>query len=503
MPPRLRPFRSLRSPLDAFAALAAVVSGLRSGVTLPGAASPLSGAPRDGGVPAARPRRGLRRSLFFGVQEGMTAEIVAACSGGAVLTAWALHLGGGPLLVGVLGALPYLSQFVQLPSAWVTSRLGGRKVALWTVAASRQVLWPLVFLPFAPWPQATKAGVLLAVTAVSSVLSIVGNNGWTTWMGDLVPRALRGRYFGRRTAICTLAGAFANLGAGLVLDVARRHDEEHLALALLALAAVAAGALSTVLMARQHDPGHVRQTEFVLADLVRPLQDGRARRLLVFLVPWNLGVGLSSTFFVVFMLQDLRMGFTLMALQSILSAAVRMLAAPLWGRAIDRVGARPVLVASSFLIIGIPLLWLWPTPDRLWPVFADSVASGLLWSGHNLATFQMPLTLAPREKRSFHLATFSAAGGLAFALAATFGGWAAGRLPAHVAWGPFVLARLQVLFVASAGIRLFAAFLALRTAEPGSRTVGELGRLVTAGAPRWVPRPAPAAAEPPASRRAG
>jgi hypothetical protein len=120
------------------------------------------------------------------------AEWVMACVGGAAITGWALYLGCGPLGVGLLGALPYLAQLMQLPGAWLTSRLGSRRAALLTVGLSRQAFLPLMVLPFVPLPLEVKRAVLVACAAVHHGCGILCNNAWVTWMGDLVPPRVRG-----------------------------------------------------------------------------------------------------------------------------------------------------------------------------------------------------------------------------------------------------------------------------------------------------------------------
>jgi MFS family permease len=420
----------------------------------------------------------LARSLEMSVWEGMAAEVVTMSAGGAVLTAWALHFHAGPFLLGLLASLNYVAQLVQFPSAYLTQRFGGRAVALWAVAASRQALWPLVFLPFLPIDDRAAKGVLFAVAAVSALLAIVGNNGWNTWMGDLVPGTIRGRYFGRRTAICTLASGASGLGAGLWLDFMRGRGLEAEALSALGLVAVAVGALSTWLMRQQHDPGHHASAKVDWHAMVAPLREPAMRRLLAYILPWNVGVGLSSSLFAPFMLGELGMGYAMMALREATTAGLRIVVSPLWGRAIDRVGSRPVLVACSFTIVAIPFLWMLAAPDRLWPVFADSLMAGVLWSGHNLATMQMPIALAPRQGRSWHVAAFYACAGLAFATGAVAGGWVANRLPAFVPVGQGALTRFQVVLLGSACFRLGGAFLSLKTREPGAKGVRELARLV-------------------------
>jgi MFS family permease len=464
----------LFSPL---AALAAAVSPWRAGSPSPAVAPPLAGAP-GALAPEAHPipRSRLRRSLRACTAEGLVAEVVSACAGGAVLTGWAIHLHASALLTGLVVALPQMAQVLQIPAAWSTALLGHRRACLLLVGASRQVLLPLVLLPFIGASEHAAQAVLVAVSALAAVLGVLGNNAWVSWMGELVPRRIRGRYFGRRTALCTVGGAIAAAASGLLLDGARARGLTGAALALLQLLACGSGVLTVVLMLRQHDPAPRDEAAAPPAPrhALLPLRDPSVRGLLVHLLAWNVAVGVAGSFFSLHMLRNLRMGFTLVALHGAGLAAARVLAAPVWGRLIDRLGARPVLITCGFGVSLIPLIWLFPTPARLWPLVFDAVLAGALWGGHNLATFALPLTVTPRRGRPFYLAAFAATGGLAFSLATAAGGALAGLLPERtvVLGRPF--ASLQVLFAVSAVLRFSAAFLALRIQEPAAAGVSAL-----------------------------
>lgn len=398
------------------------------------------------------------------------AEIFAACSAGAVLTGWAIYLGADPFLIGLVTALPQMAQVFQLPAAWTTSRLGSRRAAIVLVAIQRQVALPLVALPWLPVPASAGRALLFAVTALAAILGVLGNNAWVSWMGDLVPQRIRGRYFGRRTALCTAGGALTAAGAGLLLDGAHRWALAGEGLALLQVLACASGAVAAMLMARQH-PGRGAPAlqHFGLAQILEPIRDRSVRGFFGYLLAWNLAIGIAGNFFSLFMLRDLRMGFTLVAIQGMGTAVVRMAIAPTWGRFIDRLGARPVLVACSFGISAIPLVWLVPTPTCLWPLALDALLTGILWSGHTLAAFNLPLAVTPAASRPFYLALFAAAGGLASALAAAVAGLLVPVLPAQVTVVGHPLTSLQQLFALSAVLRLLASLVALRMehASPG------------------------------------
>jgi MFS family permease len=430
-------------------------------------------------------RYALRRSLRFSTAEGIAAELVGACASGGAITAWALYLDLAPVLVGILGALPFAAQLVQIPSAWLTQVHGSRRTALWTIGISRQVPVLLALLPWVPLSQSEQRALLLSVAATSSLLSVAGNNAWTTWMSELVPDRLRGRYFGRRTAFCALGSTVGGLGAGLALDHARPGVGAGAMLSALAAISCVLGAVTVLLLKRQQDPRESPlPSQPTLRDAIRPWTEPLARRALTFHVAWAAAGGVAAAFYPLHMIANLRMGFARLALYNGAIAAVRIVAAPLWGRALDRVGARPVLVACCFGLCLSPILWLFPREGLLWPLAIDAPLCGVLLAGQTLASFSLPMNLSSRGTRSFHVAAFAAAAGLATGIASFAGGALAHVLPTQLAFLGQPVMTAQILFLMGAALRLCAAALALRIVEPGARPVHALGRLALNGALR-------------------
>jgi MFS family permease len=431
-----------------------------------------------------KPESRVRRSLRASCTEGVFAELFGACAGSTVLTGWALHLGASPLEVGLVASLPQLAQTVQLPAAWATALLGRRRVAVASITLSRQVLLPLALLPFLPLSNGGQRVLLVAVAALSAARSVAGNNAWTSWMGELVPDRLRGRYFGRRTALCTVFGTTAGLGVARLLDAAAGARATSLALAALTVAASAAGLTTAALLLRQHEPGAPPRRAPSLEDALRPLRDPRARDLLAYQLAWNSAVGLAGGYFTFHLLHNLRAGFTVVALHAALGASARVVSVPLWGRALDRHGAATVLAACSFAAAGLPLLWLGTSPEVLWPIAIDALVGGVAWGGHALAIFAVPLDVGPRRDRPFYLAAFSMAGGVAYAAATAAGGTIATVVPRLAPRLDGAAHGLGPVFVLSAAGRLASAFLAVRLAEGGAGSLRELHREATVAARR-------------------
>ena len=402
----------------------------------------------------------LRRSLVACTAEGAVAEVVAACSGGAALTGWALHLGMSAKLIGLVAAMPVVAQVLQLGGAVLTARFGHRRTTLAAIALSRQAFLPLALLPLLPLQTGGRQVLLLAVAGLHHGLGLVANNAWNAWMGELVPGALRGRYFGRRTALATAAGGACALLVGLLLDHGQHHGRAGPILQALAAIASAAGLASVLLMARQRArPPRREPVRWILRALARPLADGPARRVVTYAVVWNGACGLSAPFFGLYLLRDLGSGFALLAAQGAGLAAAKVASAPAWGRWVDRAGARRVLVVCTAGLALSPLAWIASAPGRLWPLALETALGGVLLGGQSVAGFALPLSVAPARERPFYLAVVAAAGGAAFALTS-----AAGGAVAQAAEGRD--SPLQLLLVGSAALRVGALGAALLLPGP-------------------------------------
>jgi hypothetical protein len=469
--------------LASLARIASAFSIPQPGAPLPGGSPALTGAPGSDRAAAhlRAPARPLRRSLNAAVAEGATAEVFAACGSGAAIIGWALYLGASAAVVGFLGALPLGAQIVSLPAAWLTSARSSRTVTLWAVGLSRLSLLPLVALPALDVEAATKLHLFLAIVAVSTLFSVVANSAWVAWMGDLVPTRIRGRFVGRRTIFISIAGTLTSLGAAVLLDRLAMIGLTGAALCVLTLVAGLAGIASVVLLLRQHEPPALAEPCPSFRGALRlALGDRRAQPFLGYLVAWNAAVAISASFFAFHMLTNLHTGFVVVAVYGVGVATLRIASAGLWGHAVDRVGAGPVLVLCSFGIAASPLTWFFVTPDRLWLIAFDAAFAGFLWAGHGIAAFDLTIGLAPRASRRFYLGAFATAGGLGFGAASMLAGQLAAHLPAHFELGGEAWTNLHVLFLISAVGRLASAGLSLRLHDPGAQgNVRELLRAMS------------------------
>ncbi|HUV76144.1 MAG TPA: hypothetical protein VMW00_05825 [Dehalococcoidales bacterium] len=126
------------------------------------------------------------------------------------LAAFALALGANNLQIGILAAISFLMQLIQLPAIWLVEKVRRRKAIA--------VIPILIFTP-----GRTAIYLLLGLMAFRGLLAAVCNSAWNGWIRDLVPQSILGQIFSRRLASATAAGIVFSLGAALFVDYWRGH----------------------------------------------------------------------------------------------------------------------------------------------------------------------------------------------------------------------------------------------------------------------------------------
>src|SRR5688500_193287 len=112
-----------------------------------------------------------------------------------------------------------------MPASWWTERTGARKRMFLTGLYTQRLLWfPIALVPLWIVSRHGRAlidvamGVFLLLVFLMHVAGNVGGPAWVSWMADVVPERLRGKYFSRRRQFGILTAIPAAVFAGWFLD---------------------------------------------------------------------------------------------------------------------------------------------------------------------------------------------------------------------------------------------------------------------------------------------
>jgi hypothetical protein len=141
-----------------------------------------------------------------------------------LLSNFLLELGAGAVEIGLLAAIPQITNLIQPLGAYLVDRSTSFRWYFIRIFVPSRLLW-LVLVP-AIWLVTSShiAGhqvvqLTLGILLAANVIEAFGRAPWLGWTAVLVPQRLRGRYFGFRNSILSLTNLVGVPLLGLAVSV--------------------------------------------------------------------------------------------------------------------------------------------------------------------------------------------------------------------------------------------------------------------------------------------
>jgi MFS family permease len=417
------------------------------------------------------------------VRDAAWANLTGALSGGVVLAGFAVALGASPLVIGLIAAIPFAAQSVQLPAiALVEHVRERRRIAVIAATAARALILALAIVPWVA-PD-SRIGLLVSAQLVITLLGSVAGCAFNSWVHQLVPRDRLGAFFARRLFWGTSVACAGSLAAGLVVDYWPWGESLH-AYSVTFAAAGVAGFLSSWCLTRVPEPPMTSAPHVSVLEKIRtPFRDANFRRVLVFMGSWNFASNLAVPFVTVYLLRQL--GYSLSTVTTLWAVSQIANAFTLywWGRISDRMSNKAVLAAALPVYFASVLALVFtalPEPHALalGLLYFVHVVMGASAGGIALATGNLGLKLAPQGQGTAYLAAISLVASIAGGIAPVLGGALAqwleeSRVSFIVQWASaersgqiqvLAFAHWEFLFAISAALSLYVAHALSRISE--------------------------------------
>ena len=378
----------------------------------------------------------VRRSLRLMIWEGIASGAMFSLGSGGFMAAYALALGANNLEVGLLAALPFITQIAQLPAILAVERFRKRKLIQIPSMIASQALWlPIGAVPFLlETPGAPAVVVVIALLGLRGLFSSVWATTWTSWMRDLVPQNILGSYYGSRLAIITGVVAVVGLGSSFFVqwwEGTSSSEDAVLAYSFLLIGgSLIFGLASPVLTLWTKEPlmpAAPDSGRSAFNVLTEPLRDRNFSQLVRFLFAWNLALNLVIPFFAVYMLSELGLSLPVVIGFTVVSQVTNIVFVRVWGPMADRVGSKTVLSLSASLYLLVILGWIftgYPDSHALTlPLLAVlHIFAGIAAAGVYLTMSTLTLKVAPEGKAT----AFMGVAGVASSVGAGIGPIAGG-----------------------------------------------------------------------------
>ncbi|MCA9946223.1 MAG: MFS transporter, partial [Anaerolineales bacterium] len=369
------------------------------------------------------------------------------------VTLFVLAYGASNGQVGTMTAVANLLGALALfPGAQLVERVGQRKsVVVWSGGGvSRIVLLLLAIVPFVIVQPALAIGTIIVLNGLRAFMGNLANPGWTSLVADLVPDAIRGRYFGSRNMAMGIAALVIAPLAGRIISLGNSWSgQAHIGYQAIFFFAFLFGIVSTFSFQRIEEPpaSPAQQTAHHRGDLRRAIRQTPGYiGLVVSAFVWNMALQVAAPFFNVYLVNAFDSSTTTIGLLASVSSLTALIGQRVFGRLLDLRGAFWVQLVTGFLIPGLPLAWMFITAD--WQVGIINTFGGFLWAGYNLANFNLLLTLTPDEQRPRAVALYQTAVFSSAVIGPLLGGFLADSVSYQLVFGLSAAGRMlgMVLF---------------------------------------------------------
>ena len=439
-----------------------------------------------GGVKTATEAGSLPKQVYTDILlEVAFANMWVPLMSGAIATGYLLLLGASEFEFGLLVSIGSLAGISAPIFSYMVDRHRDKKklTLLWSLPI-RLVQFLLAALPFLMFKKMLPRPLpfYLIISVFMSFLNVLIGQSWFSWLGDIIPEKQRGHYFARRNVMGGAVGmVFAVLG-GLFLD--RCHMDPKLAFAWLFFIGSVFAVLNYLFL-RRLPAGHIQppakepfSLEAIPKKMLEVSKDKNFTKLVWFNAAWTFGMTLIGTYQNMYLIKELKMSYTVINTYAIVSVVMGLVTMTFWGRIADRYGNKPVMLITGNILSITPFLWAFMAYAN-WLLAVIYFVAGACWSGFNLASYNMLLKIAPREKRASYMAFNTIAVAAAATIAPAAGGAILSGLGSYkLDLYFFKFGNYQMLFVLGVLGRFFPSLFLRQFKETGEGDVNSVALLV-------------------------
>ncbi len=127
-------------------------------------------------------------------------------------------MGASNVQIGVLAALPTLTNIFQLVSVWLVQKFNNRRAI--TVTGAICARFPLLLIGILPllFSNTASVGALIFLLSFQYLFASIAGGSWNSWMRDLIPQQILGSYFSHRSRLMQILNVTLSLFMAMSID---------------------------------------------------------------------------------------------------------------------------------------------------------------------------------------------------------------------------------------------------------------------------------------------
>jgi len=405
--------------------------------------------PRAAPGSARRRAHQLRHDLRSSVGDATGCGVMVG-TGETYLPAFVLAAGLGEVIAGLVTSIPQLAGGItQLIAPRGVRLLGSHR--RWVMSCATLQALSFVPLVIAALYGGVTAALAMGVATLYWSTGLASSPPWNTWMGTIVPKHVRPRYFACRTRIQQAAVMTGFLLSGVAIQYGATPTNALFGFALLFSVAVACRLISATYLGRTSEPQPMPTNikHVALPVLFRRFCRGAEAQRLLYISFVQGAAYFAGPYYAPYLLRVLHFSFFEYAALIAAAYLAKVISLSLWGSVAARLGVRRLLWIGGIGIV--PVAGAWMLSGNFWFLIFIQLLSGTAWAAYELAVFLIYFNSIRADERTSVLAFFNLSTTAAMVVGSLLGGavlltFGPTRLVYYSLFGGSSLLRVGTLF---------------------------------------------------------
>ena len=364
-------------------------------------------------------------SRRLSIKEGIFAAAKGSF-GDSYISPFAIAINASNSVVALLSSISgLLGPLTQIFGSKLIEKHSRKKIILKAVFFESLLWLPLILLAILYYKGISITllpFLLLFFFALYVMVANVGSPAWFSWMGDIVDKKFRGRWWSKRNLIMGFVAIILTLIASFFLSYLKKNNWTMFGFITLFSLALIFRLMCWKTFKKQYEPKIKLKKgyHFSFWNFLIKSPKTNFGKFSIFRAFLAFACSISAPLLAVYLLRNLNFSYPLYIIIILSGSFFSLIVMRIWGKFADKYGNYKVLVITSLLIPIVPILWIL-SPSPIYLVFIPSFISGISWAGFNLATGNFIYDNVTIQKRGLVISYYNMLRGIGVFLGAGLG----------------------------------------------------------------------------------
>jgi len=319
--------------------------------------------------------------------------------GGILMTSFLLYLGANARDIGILAALPSLTNLLQVLSIRIYEKAKSRKKVVIFFTIFQYIFFYLIIII----PKITTGHyqiiLLIVCFLFGHLFRAMKGSGILEWNNFFVPAEIKGKYYSNKNLFSNLVYIMTSLIVGKILDVYADSYSTYLVLFLITAVFSIIEVIGYVKIDDYNEDLIVRDKTKFRHMLLLPLKNKTYRYFMIFSLSWFFARSMAMPYYTFYSKIVLNLDYMYIALIGSITGLIKMFVANPFGNLGDKKGWRRTLQFMGLAFAFTNIMWGLINEKSLVLYPFVIILTGIFMIGTNIAIFNLNIELSSSKNR--------------------------------------------------------------------------------------------------------